>query len=266
MRSLLIAASLLTLAACSKAPDGDAGPDLNGNATAGVAFTYAYDFELPSRSISDLQEAHAQACERLGAGRCRITGLRYNVDRDGGVAASLSVKVAAPIARAFGRGAVKTAESTGAILVGSEIGGEDVATATGESIARQRTAEADAQRIAGQLARSDLPPAERAELLRQQATQIDEARTQAREAGRQQQRLANTPMSFDYRAGHGRGLLNGLRDTADTALASTRTTLTALVWVVAALGPPALVILLVLLLWIRWGRSLWRRAIGTAAD
>lgn len=117
MRSLLIAASLLTLAACSKAPDGNAEPDFAGNAAAGVAFTYAYDFELPSRSISDLQEAHAQACERLGAGRCRITGLRYTVDRDGGVAASLSVKVAAPIARSFGRSAVKTAESTGAMLV-----------------------------------------------------------------------------------------------------------------------------------------------------
>ena len=202
----------------------------------------------------------------MGITRCRITGLRYTVDRDGGVTAGLSVKVAAPLARAFGRSGVDTAETAGATLVGAEIGGEDVATAAGESVGQQRDAEADAVRITQQLGRADLSAAERTELLRQQAMQVAEARAQARYANRQRQRLADTPVSFDYRAGHGRGFVNGLRDTADTALASTRTTLTALVWLLAALGPPALVILLIVLLWVRGGRTMWRRAIGRPAD
>lgn len=263
MRFLLTAAMCLTLAACGKAPEGGTPqPDIGGNATAGVAFNYAYAFELPSRAIAGLQEAHADSCERLGTARCRITGLGYDVDRNGDVSASLSVKVAAPIARKFGRAATKSAESAGATLVGARIDGEEVVTAADASDDERRQRESDASRVARELERPNLSSAERAELLRQQSSFVEAGRTASRDAARQRERLANTPLTFTYATGRGTGFANRLRDTADTALGSTTTTLIAFVWLVATLGPAILLLLILFLIWRRWGRSAWGRLAG----
>jgi len=52
-------------------------------------------------------------------------------------------------------------------------------------------------------------------------------------------------------------LIDRFRDAGDTALGSIGLTLAALLWVVAGLGPPFLVLALVFLLWLRWGRRWW---------
>jgi len=258
MKWVVSSAIALSLAGCSKAPESSAGePDIAGNSVAGVAFDYSYDLTLPSSRISDLQEEHARACERLGPTRCRITGLRYTVGQQGDVSASLSVKIAAPLARAFGRAGVKQAESVGATLTGADISGTDVATAAAAT-ATERTDLADERaRIDRELARVDLSPRERTELRQQQAVAHGQATAAAAAASEQRESLANTPMSLDYTTGRGTGLVDRLQDAGDTALGSIGLTVTALLWVLAALGPPLLVILLVFLVWRRWIQRWW---------
>lgn len=259
MKWMMIGAIALALAGCGKAPESSAGePDIAGNAIAGVAFDYRYDLSLPSNAISDLQETHAQACERLVA-RCRITGLRYTVGDSGDVSASLSVKVAAPLARAFGRDAVKVAERAGATLTGADISGTDVGTAAEANATERTDVEGERTRIARELARTDLPAAERAELLRQQAALADQARAARATATEQRDALANTPMTFVYQTGRGIGLVNRVRDAGDTAIDSIAVTITVILWALAALGPPILVLFVLFLLWRRWGRVWWRR-------
>ena len=257
MKRLFIATSILTLAACGKAPDGDTLPEIAGNAASSVAFNYGYSFELPSRTVADLQEAHAAACEQAGSSVCRITGLGYTVDRDGAAHATLSVRLASQAARRFGRSATLTAERMGAMLVGAEITGEEVLPEVSADAAAQ--GQADVSAIDRQLADPRLSAAERAELRSQRASLVEASRANATGAAVARERLASTPMSFSYQAGRGRGFGNEMRDTVDTGLASGRMTLIALVWVVVALGPPLLLLALLLLAWRRWGLPLWRR-------
>jgi len=258
MKWVVSSAIALSLAGCSKAPESSAGePDIAGNSVAGVAFDYSYDLTLPSSRISDLQEEHARACERLGPTRCRITGLRYTVGQQGDVSASLSVKIAAPLARAFGRAGVKQAESVGATLTGANISGTDVATAAAATATERTDVAAERARIDRELTRVDLSPRERAELRQQQAAAQSQATAAAATASEQRESLANTPMSFGYTTGRGTGLVDRLQDAGDTALGSIGLTVTALLWVLAALGPPLLVILLVFLVWRRWIQRWW---------
>ena len=260
MKRWIIGVATLVLAGCSKAPDGSVGePDVAGNTNTGIAFDYSYSLALPSNRIADLQDAHARACEQLGAGRCRITGLRYSVASGGAVDANLSVKIAASLARGFGRDRVKAAEAIGATLTGADITGSDVATDAAVNASERTDVAAERARIARALARSDLSPPERAELLRQQALVDDKAHAAEAGAAGLQDRLATTPLSFVYQTGRGAGLLDRVRDAGDTALMSVGVTLTALLWIIAALGPPFLVALLVLLLWRRWGHHWWGR-------
>lgn len=255
----------LSLAGCSKAPDGaDPGPAL-GNAAAGLAFAYAYSLTLPARAIDDLQEAHAAACEALGPDRCRITGVTYDVDRAGDVSASLSVDVAAPLARRFGRDAVRSAEHAGGTLTGAHIGGTEAATDVVAATDRSGDAQADLARIDRELARSDLPAAERAELQAQRSRRLADQRTAAATRIGASASIATAPVRFSYATGRGSGFANQLRDTGDTALASTIATLGAGIWLVATFGPPILALLLLILFWVRLGRPVWRRLITIGA-
>lgn len=256
---------VLLLAGCSKVPGGSDMPEVAGKAAAGVAFAYGYAFELPSRSIGALQEAHAAACERAGRSVCRITGLSYRVDRDGQASATLAVKVAAPVARRFGHNAVAAADGFGATLVGADISGEEVAGAIASSESARRTADADTATIDRALRDPRLSAAERTRLRDQRAALVAAARADAQGAAEQADRLANTPMAFSYATGHGVGLANALRDSADAALGSTRLTLIGATWLLATLGPPALLLLFLWLGWRRWGRSAWRRLSGLPA-
>jgi hypothetical protein len=204
-----------------------------------------------------ISPSHRRACEQLGVARCRITGLRYTVGSQGDISASLSVKLAAPLARGFGRDAVKRAESLGATLTGADISGTDVATAATATATENTDITAERHRVDRELARTDLTATERAELRQQQGALIAGARNASSNAAEQRDSLANTPMTFAYRTGRGTGLVDRIRDAGDTALASAGLTITALFWVLAALGPPGLVIAMAYLLWRRWGRRSW---------
>lgn len=143
VRPLLLAPPLLLLAALGgcKSAEPDAAqeatdsrgntaaeaPDIDIKAAPGVAFTYRYDFVVPDSAISAVQETHASACEKLGAGQCRITGMRYTLLADDKVSAQLRFKLAPQLARSFGKEGIAAIEKAAGKLVEAQIDGDDVA-------------------------------------------------------------------------------------------------------------------------------------------
>ncbi|SEL78398.1 hypothetical protein SAMN05216382_2632 [Sphingomonas palmae] len=232
----------IVMTGCSKAPDND-GPGEAATRAKGVAFAYRYDFRLPSARIADAQEAQAQACEQLAPARCRITGMTYRLDGAGSVAASLDVAVSAPDARAFGRRSVKAIEAFGGALTGAEITGTDPADALRSDPGAMITA-------MGENLTSDAAAPT--------AAQPDRAAKAA--AAAERERVATTPIRFDYAAGSGVGLTARLAEAAQAGYASLTWTLASLLTLLAWAGPPLAVVLLLGWLWHRFGRGWWKRA------
>ena len=224
-KSVLLAAALL--AACSR-QEADHGPhrqaemipsDASENAVApgvdvtaapGVAFDYRYAFRLPGNRIAQVQEAHAQACEKLGIDRCRITGMRYRLVNQKDVEAMLALRLDPKLARQFGKDATGTVEKSDGMLVDQEISGKDV----GRRIAGASKSEAalrdELRRVEAELARpvpmirgNVAPEAavdrqrllDRAEEIRAQLRALGERKDADNEA------LAGTPMVFNYGSG-----------------------------------------------------------------
>lgn len=259
MRRAVLGLSLVGLAGCGRAPGDGAGDAVS--TAGGLAFTYSYAFRLPADRIADAQDAHAVACERLGP-RCRITGMTFRVDDAGVADASLDLRLAAPIARAFGRQGVKAIETAGGALVGADIGGSDTVPAVAAGDRAGTDATADRSRLERELARSDLPAAERATLRAQLAAVTTRTREADAAVAAARASVETTPMHFSYRAGHGVGIAARVADAGRTLAASTAATLGFTLTVLATLGPPALVLLLLIPFWHRWGRRLWQRLLG----
>src|SRR5207253_4168223 len=88
----------------SASADGAArAPNVGVTAAPGVAFNYRYGFRLPAQRIARVQEQHAQACEKLGIDRCRITGMKYRLVNDSSIEAVLESKLDPAIARQLGK-------------------------------------------------------------------------------------------------------------------------------------------------------------------
>lgn len=259
MRWLSLGLVCLALAGCSRAPDRDS-PGETSSTASGVAFAYRYDFRVPSNRIADAQEAHAQACERLSPARCRITGMTYHLDGSGQVGASLDVRVAAPIARAFGRRGVQGIEAAGGALTGAEIIGTDAAPTVEAAKVTTADANTDRAEIEKELARSDLPPATRSDLLTRRADLLHAQRVSGAEAAGAQASVSTTPISFTYAAGTGVGLTARLSEAAQAGFLSLTWTLATALTLLAYLGPPLVLLLLLALLWHRFGRHWWARA------
>ena len=178
-----------------------AGPDVAPTAAPGVAFNYRYAFRLAAPRIAEVQEQHAQFCERLTIARCRITGMLYRLVGPDDIEARLELKLDPAIARRFGRESVEAVVRAEGMLTESEISGIDVGTgirAAGRSIAELT---AELERIEGRLrapntSAGDKPQLDyQAEQLRAQIRAL----TASRDA--QQETLATTPMVFRYGSG-----------------------------------------------------------------
>jgi hypothetical protein len=245
------------LAGCSKAPDNGVAGEAASNAST-IAFAYQYDLRLPSNLISDVQEAQAQACEHEGV-RCRITGMTFRVDEAGAVAASLDVKIAASIARTFGRDAVKRTEASGGALIGAEITGTDTEASLQEARSRSSDANTDEAAIDRQLARPDLTASDRSNLLARKAEAVRQQREGRSAATSVRESVAFTPMHFSYVAGSGVGLQARLMEVAHAAYVSLTWTLTMLLSLLAYAGPPLIVVFLLALAWYHFGRKWWAR-------
>jgi hypothetical protein len=288
MKRLVPSILILGLAGCGQVPDQREQPAIDREATdpstssapgiavtaaPGVAFTYSYDFRLPAARIAGAQEVHAQACEKLGIARCRITGMRYSLTRDNQVAAALAFKLDPALARAFGRQGIAAIEAAEGMLTNAEITGSDAAGQIAQIEAgRARIAE-ERERIDAELARPGLTGAARAELLRQRGDLDAQGRSASSATAEQRAALANTPMTFNYESGSAvRGFdpRSPLTDAVNTAIDSAKFTLTLLLGMIAVLGPPALLFGLIFLLgrWIyrRWPLGKSMRAETTATD
>ena len=220
-RSFVLVPLALTvaLAACSKSPerskdaqtldvreeaapaDAAAGPGIAVSSAPGVAFNYRYAFRVPNAKISAVQEEHAQACEKLGLDRCRITGMRYRLVSDNEVSAMLAFKLDPTLARDFGKQGIAAVTKAEGMLVDSEITGTDAGSEITASSRASASLRDELAKIEAQLAQPKLAASERAELqaqaaeLRSQLRGQSETRTAARES------LATTPMVFDYGSG-----------------------------------------------------------------
>ena len=225
LASVIIVASLL--AGCSKqderakdvaknpavtpryeTADGRTPPAIDPTAAPGVAFAYKYAFNLPDVKISAVQEAHAARCEALGVGRCRITGLRYSVDDDDRVDASLDVKLSPDIARAFGKESTGDVVKAGGRLSQTEFTGEDTIPVTAAANSNKADAERQIADIERRIAAKATGDRERTQLQLQLAD-LHQQRSEARTviAG-QGALLASTPMTFTYL---GKGGITGFR-------------------------------------------------------
>jgi len=213
-----------------EASDTSTAPNISPTAAPGVAFNFAYDFNLPDERISATQESHAAACEKLGLARCRITGMSYSVDQHEQVTAELDLKLDPAIARPFGNSAKQSVEANAGTLIRMEIGSSD----EGQTIQQATKQKIDvAGRIAElqhELARTRAGTATHANLL----SQIQELKQQASEQGRAieagQAALASTPMAFHY---YGRGGVPGFR--GNPVRAAWQTFVTTVVWLVQIL-------------------------------
>jgi hypothetical protein len=249
----------LVVAGCSKAPDRDRAGETVSSA-AGVAFSYRYDFRLPSGRIAEAQEAHAQACERLSPARCRITGMTYRLDEAGQANASLDLRLAAPIARTFGRRGVQGIEAAGGALTGAEITGTDTAPLIDAASTTMVDTGADRAELDRQLARPDLTRGMRDDLI-ERRNALDRVARESRSAmADARESVRTTPVSFTYHAGTGVGLTARLSQAAQDGYASLTWTIGSVLTLIAYLAPPLILVLLIAMLWHRLGRRWWLRA------
>jgi hypothetical protein len=224
----------------STASDIAEAPSINPTAAPGVAFSYSYDFQLGDGTIAPVQEAHAAHCEALGVTRCRITGLRYSVGVNDTVSAMLQVKLAPDLARQFGKDATAEVRKADGRLVNTEFTGEDTAPAISNAQAQQSDVSARIADIEKRIANMKSGDRERAEL----QSQLETLRREAAEANAtistQREKLANTPMTFNY---YGKGGIPGfggknpVREAAKTFVSSAVTMISAVLTVAAALLP-----------------------------
>jgi hypothetical protein len=193
--------AILLCSSCSKSSDqgGSAdvheAPDVSPSAAPGVAWQYAYDFQLPDEAITAVQEAHASDCEALGVARCRITGLRYSVDNNDAVSAMLQVKLAPDIARDFGKQATVAVTKADGRLSNMEFEGEDTAPASSEATRTETAANRQIADIRKQLANPGLKDAERAQLQQHLASLLSDVGSAQATVAATQEKLASTPMT-----------------------------------------------------------------------
>lgn len=211
--SLKLGFLALLVSACSNQNDGLQSsdmaqePDIGPSAAPGVAFRYAYLYELPDEAISAVQEKHAAKCEALGVARCRITGLEYTVNESDAVAASLTVKLEPAIARQFGKESTKDVRDADGRLRSTDFTGEDTEPLTTGANRTRQDVETRIADIEKQLANATAEQ-ERAQLqaqLNDLRTQLSQARATISGAAT---RLASTPMTFRY---YGRGGISGFQ-------------------------------------------------------
>ena len=278
MRAVLAAVLCLGLAACSQREErggtdravvtsdvsesavadrasGSGAPGIAVTAAPGVAFAYRYAFRLPSDAIAKTQEAHAQACEKLGIARCRITGMRYRLIGENNIEAMLSFKLDPTLARGFGKDGIAAVDAAKGKLVDAEVSGTDAGSAIKQLDVQHGRIDEEIRRIDDQLANPKLKSAEREELQRQRADAVQRLAATKDNTSDQKASLATTPMTFDYESGaavRGFDPSAPLTSAADTAIGSAQFTLAVLLGGLALLGPPALLVGAALLLWRRF--------------
>src|SRR3954447_3270930 len=257
-----LATALVLCSACSKnepqqksanyqSDDSSSPPNIALSAAPGVAFNYAYDFNLPDERISATQEAHASECEKLGLARCRITGMSYSVDQSEQVTAELAVKLDPTIARQFGKSAQQLVQSNDGKLIRLEIGSSDEGEKIEQATKQKSDLSTQISQLQQELAKTKPGTEARANLLSQIQALQQQASGAAQAIGESQATLASTPMEFHY---YGRGGVPGFR--GNPVREAWQTFVTTVVWLVgillqalAVLAPVSVLVALLIALW-----------------
>jgi hypothetical protein len=192
--------------------------------------------------------------------------MSYRLDEAGKVSAGLSLVVAAPVARGFGRSGTQTVERAGGALTGAEITGTDAAPAIAVAEKGGGEARSDLAEVDRQLAAGTLSPERRSELEERRKALVGATREAAAARAAAAASVTTTPVSFTYTAGQGVGIAARLSEAWEALQASLIWTLVALLNALAYLGPPAIALLLLALLWHHLGRRWWARAFPARED
>lgn len=248
---LLLAATALAMAGCSQpaeedpssdpaaaetASDATAAPGADPRVAPGVAFVYSFNFELADDAVSQAQDRHVAACERLGTARCRVVGLRYNQEDGGPVTASLSFLLDPALAHGFARDAVASVRALDGTLLDSSVGGEDVGTGITASQQASAAMGGDLARIEERLRQPGLSAGERRDLSAQAERLRGELRSAEQERRGGEARLASTPVEFAYRGTTGAAGFDRSRPFASAWAASTDSFGSAAAFVLMLLG------------------------------
>jgi hypothetical protein len=225
-------------------------PNVSPTAAPGVAFDYRYAFLLPARRISEVQEQHAAACEKLGTDKCRIISMQYERRGDEDIDAQLAFKLDPMLARRFGKEGIDAVTRAQGELTRAQITGTDVGTQIDEGQRSQAQIEEELKRIEQQLGRPGLSARERVELQQQAQSLRGSLRSGEDAQTARRAQLATTPMIFDYEAGEtDRTVKAATQRSFERFLASLGTLLVILVYLL----PWALMVLAGFLAW-RWAR------------
>jgi len=192
-------------------------PDIGGAVAPGVAFRYDYTFTLPGKAISQVQQQHAQACQKLGPSRCRVTGMAYDQPGEERVSARLDFLLAPDVAHAFGNEAVAAVEAAEGKLDNASVTGENAGDAIKLSQQDSAANEAEIARIEARLAAKGLTAAERTELQQQLAALRNQQAGLAQDRRAKEAAIASTPVSFTYSS---QGILSGQGTFGKAASAS----------------------------------------------
>ena len=290
MHRLHIAAAILLLGGCAQQDSGQSertsqpqaryepqestAPGVDVTAAPGVAFNYRYAFRLPGNRISTVQEAHAQACEKLGLAKCRITGMRYRLVDKKDIEAMLALRLDPAIAREFGKQATGVVTKADGMLVDQEITGEDVGTRIAGVTRSQAQLQQELARVEAELARpvpmikgNVAPQAavdrqnllNQASELRRQLSALSETRQSDEEA------LAGTPMSFNYGSGNvvpGFDVRSPLRDALEQSRDNFLGGFATILVILITLVPWLLLGAMLIWLWRRFGSRMSLGAFG----
>lgn len=175
-----------------------AGPGIGGAVAPGVAFTYAYAFELPTKAISTVQQEHAAACLKLGTARCRVTGVNYDQPDENSASGRLDFLLAPDIAHAFANDGIAAVEKAEGKLANASVNGENAGDAIKLSQQNSAAVEAEIARIELRLGAPGLTKAERVELQQQIAGLREQLRGAAADRKSKEASIASTPVSFTY--------------------------------------------------------------------
>jgi hypothetical protein len=175
-------------------------PDIDPGAAPGIAFDYRYAFRLEADQVAGMQREHQQLCARYGS-RCRVTGVDYRAANADDVEAMLSFAVDPAIADQFSRESVRAVTAADGEVTESAVSGTDVGTPLKTNAEEREELQAELARVEAQLARRNLPWAERARLDEQRQTLRQQISSLGATANEQEQALATTPILFRYGSG-----------------------------------------------------------------
>lgn len=228
-----------------------------------VAFTYALGFRAPADRLDDVQRAHEDACEAMGAARCMVLGSTL-AGREGRYARGTLDLLAAPqVARALTRQFSTIAGEQKSSLTRSEMTGEALDGALA-AVADARTAAQAGRTDAERTLRDGQGTLNRIDAGREAADRRDGANEVAAQTRTLRGRLAASRITVNYESDLPVTLDRGrpLAAAFAQAGADLSDSLAVIVRLVVILGPFALAAALALAGWRRWGQ---RGRLGSAA-